>query len=227
MPDVLGILKGSGSALQFLTSLLKSGIPGADVLSRVQAAGYNLTTSTANLAINYLTRAVFPAAQQLAALPDDTLPNLASIPITLTKTLRNFSYLVKLTGQSQFSGQLEDRYVSVSTNSLLTKEQAVDAAISISQEASKSGGINGADGEVQSIGQNAAGLQGLDTILPAFSPILSALSGNIPANLQANKAYLNLIAQGPVTPIIFSLTGEITDEDIVANLDAFTAKYGQ
>jgi len=227
MPNVLGILKGSGSAIQLIKSLMTAGVPAEDVLSQVRAAGYDIIPSTANLAINYLKNAVLPANQLVASLDADVLPNLASIPLSLTKSLRNFSYLVKLTGNSMYGGQLEDRYISVSTNSLLTKEQAIDAAVSMSSQATKSGGLNNSTGEVQSISQNTAGLTDLDSIIPAPGPVFTSSTGPQKEALLANRNYLQIVASGPVTPIVFSLTGQIKSDDILGTLNAFINKYGQ
>lgn len=225
MPNILNILKGSGSAIQLLKSLVKPGMTASDLLDQVNAAGYNLLPSTGNLVINYLTRAVIPANANLKDLQGNVLPNLASIPQGLTKSLRNFSYLVKVTGQSQFGGHFEDRYISISTNSLITKEQAIDAANSMAQENTKSGGINGASGEVQSISQNPAGLTNLDTIIPAPAYQFVTQSGAQKQALTDNRNYLSLTASGPVTPIIFSLSGQITPDAILSSLDRFIDRY--
>lgn len=204
MSTILGILKGSGPALQLVRSLLKTGTPASDVLDQVRAAGYNVIPQTLNQAIDYLTQVVTPADLALSSLGDSVLPNLASIPLTLTKTLRNFSYRVKVTGRSQFTNQLQDQYISISTNSLLTKEQAVDAAQSMVLGSANYGGMLGASGEVESIAQNSSGLVNTDTILPgtlSFGELPNA--GEI-TSLSANRNYLKTVAQGPVSPLVFT-----------------------
>jgi hypothetical protein len=204
MAGILGILKGQGAGLQLLRSLLNDKVPAVEALAHVKSAGYNLIPQTAEQFAEYLKTVVVPANTALEQLHPSVLPNIASLPLTLTKSLRNFSYLVKLTGQSMLGGQLEDKYISISTNSLLTKEQAVDAAVSIASFGTKSGGLTNADGEVTSISQNSAGLTERDTILPGPAyPFSNNNEGKIQA-YKDNRDYLKTVASGPVSPVVFT-----------------------
>jgi hypothetical protein len=204
MAGVLGILKGSGQALQALRSLLTSGVPAIDALAQVRSLGYTLIPQTAEQFTNYLTQVVTPADKALSVLSPGILPNIASIPLSLTKTLRNFSYLVKVTGRNPVTQQLSDQFISISTNSLLTKEQAIDAAQSMIGSSDRYNGMVSGDGEVTSISQNAAGLTNIDTIVPSFSIYdPEAPVGSI-ASLNANRNYLKTVASGPVSPIVFT-----------------------
>lgn len=225
MPNILGILKGSGPAIQFIKSLMLSGVPADDVLAKVRASGYDIIPSTANLVINYLSRSVIPANLTLQNLPVDVLPTISSIPLSLTKTLRNFSYLVKVTGESAFGGPDIEQYVTVSTNSLLTQEQAIDVATGIVEGGSRYPSVNNASGEVQSISQNAGGLLNLDSILPAPGPVFTAAEGDQKEALIANRNYLKVVASGPVTPLTFSVSNVQEASDAISTLQAFIDKY--
>lgn len=227
MANILPLLKGSGSAVQLLHSLIKEGIPAEELLGRVKESGFEIETHTAHLVINYINKAIIPATEVLEKLEFNAIPHLASIPLSLTKTLRNFAYLVKLTGESQLSTQLQDQYITISTNSLLTKEQAIDAAQSLLGNGSRYEGLTNATGAVDSISQNAAGLQETNTILPAPSQFTSGNPEQLKNTINANRDYLKIVASGPVTPIVFSLTGQINSEDIIGNLGQFISKYGQ
>lgn len=204
MSSVLGILKGSGSALQMLRSLLLNKVPAIDALAQVRAAGYNLIPQTAEQYAEYLKSVVIPANTALPSLSGNILPSVASLPISTTKLLRNFSYLVKLTGHSMFGGEMEDRYISISTNKLITQFEAVETAIALATNNTKSGGLNDAEGEVTSITQNSAGLVDRDNILPGPTyPLNTTDEGKIQA-YKDNRDYLKTVAAGPVSPVVFT-----------------------
>lgn len=227
MPYSLSDLKGFGSGIEYLKNLLEEGIPYSNALEQVNELGLSLIPEVSEIVKTHVLEHVIPFNLSLEELSHNVLPSVRDIPTSLTKLLRNFSYRVKLTGQSQFGGQLEDRYISISTNSLLTKEQALSSALSIAEDNTKSGGINGAEGTVESISQNAAGLTNIDAILPPPGPQYVIGPDEPRKALLSNRSYLQTIASGPVTPISFSLTGEIKSDSTVGDLGAFIKQFGQ
>lgn len=216
MSTVLGLLQGFGEGVTTLSELLKQGVEYSKALEQINDLGIHMIPQVSDKVFEYTVKSIIPQTKELLELPGHYLPNIASIPSALTKTLRNFSYLVQIEGESQFGGQVEQRYISISTNSLLTKDQAIDAALSISGSDTKSGGINGNSGEVHAISQNAAGLTNVEAILPAFDPteldsIVSPTSrfSSYKEQIATNRSWLRSIAQGPVVPVLFTESGQV------------------
>lgn len=231
MSTVLGLLHGFKEGATLLQEFLKQGIEYSEALSRINELGVSLIPEVSDKVFEYTVKSVIPQTKEILELPGHYLPNIASIPSSLTKLLRNFSYQVKLRGESQYGGQLEDRYISISSNKLLTKNEALEAAFGLAQENTKSGGINGATGEITSISQNAAGLTNVESIIPTstftstlgFNPYAGNYVDTSKDNIvspssrfntyqeqaKANRDYLRSIAQGPVVPVLFTESGQV------------------
>lgn len=209
MSTVLGLLHGFKEGAALLSEFLKQGVEYSEALERINELGVSLIPQVSEKVFEYTVNSIIPQTKELLELPGHYLPSISSIPSALTKTLRNFSYLVQVQGELQFGGQVEQRYISISTNSLLTKEQAIDAALSISGSDTRSGGINGNSGEVHSISQNAAGLTNLDTILPELSDQLNSTDTTLKQQFATNRQWLRSIASGPVVPVVFTESGQV------------------
>ncbi|MDR5730668.1 MAG: hypothetical protein RB191_24930 [Terriglobia bacterium] len=158
MANFLDIIKGEGLAVQLIRSLIDQDIPGSLILKQVRDAGLGIRTQTGYQVINYLRDVVTPSRAYISYLGLNNLPNVNRLPQSLTKQLRNFAYNVQLRGFNNIDGQLTTKNVTISSNLLLTKQEAIDAAVNMAAGDSKSGGVTGSSGKVVSVFQNSAGL---------------------------------------------------------------------
>lgn len=158
MANFLDLIKGEGPAVELIKSLVDTVSSGAEILRQVRESGLGISNSTGYQVINYLRDTYLPSTSALKNLANDTLPTINSIPKSVTELLRNFSYKVAVTGSDINTGETRKQYIQISSNQLLTKQQALDAASNIVEQSSKSGGITFDEADVESIQQNNAGL---------------------------------------------------------------------
>lgn len=158
MANILSLLPGEWTAFSFISSLAKEDISSSEILARVAANGLTIRQNTGLNIINYLRNNTIPATKYLNSLNMNVLPSIARIPQSITTQLRNFAYTVSINGVSQFTGEQLEKFITVSTNSLLSKQQALDTALTMASNATQSGGLIPDSGSVVSIQQNSAGL---------------------------------------------------------------------
>lgn len=168
MPNILDILKSENPAVQLIQSLVTSTLPASTILQQVRDNGLGIRTQTAYQVINYLRDVTIPSRSYISSVNLNAYPTISRLPLSLTKQLRNFAYEVKLTGFSNLSGQLQDKYITISTNQLLTKQQAIDAATGLAATTTQSGSLNGASGQVTGVTQNIAGLVSSPSALASY-----------------------------------------------------------
>jgi hypothetical protein len=155
---VFDFLFGEGRALAFIVKGVEAGMKVAEIAEKLSLGGIITRLGTVEKVAGYLENVILPGKQYIKQLQLNNLPNLLRIPLALTSMKRNFAYEVNVTGFSASTGEIEARTIVVSTNELLTKQQAIDIADELSIGDTKSGGLTGGAGEVTSIMQNPAGL---------------------------------------------------------------------
>lgn len=158
MANFLELIHGEGAAVQIIKSLIETDLPGSKIIEHVRAHGYGIRTQTAYEVIKHLREVVKPAEEYIKHLGLNNLPNIARLPLSVTKQLRNFAYRVELQGFSKATGELDRQSITVSSNQILTKQQAIDAAVSMAENSGASYGVTGASGSVAGVYQNSAGL---------------------------------------------------------------------
>jgi len=88
----------------------------------------------------------------------NNFPTISRLPMSVTRTLRNFSYLLSYDNPNAISEKDKKLFVGISSNTLLTKQQAIDEAQSrLESESSRTEGDIGTM-HVDSITQNVGGL---------------------------------------------------------------------
>ena len=151
-------LFGEGQALAYIIEGVEKGLGLEEIKSALDLGGIFTRANIVEQVYGYLQNAVLPAKQYVKQLQLNNLPNIARIPLSLTPQIRNFAYTVLVQGISASTGEIIERQITISTNQLLTKQQAIDLADELSQGETKSGGLESGAGEVTSISQNSAGL---------------------------------------------------------------------
>ena len=116
--------------LPFLHSAASRGLTG-DALQAALASeglGYRRTTMLADYR---LVKELPAAAEPLRSIRRDRQPDPSRFPAALTRLLREYSYVVRVSGSDARTGQAGSRYVTVSSSALLTlaevEEDAIDA----------------------------------------------------------------------------------------------------
>lgn len=158
MANFLDLIKGEGLAVQFIKSVINTDRSASSILQELSDNGIGIRRQTGLQVINYLRNTALPASNYIDNLTLNSLPSIQRLAKSTTKQLRNFAYKVQLTGFDKFSNQLTKRNVTVSTNQLLTKQQALDIATALGESESQSGGITGSSGQVIEVTQNSDGL---------------------------------------------------------------------
>lgn len=158
MANFLDIIKGEGPAIAFIRSLVETAASANEILEKLSLEGIGIRRATGLGVIRYLRETAQPARKYISSLTLNALPNPLRLPKSLTTTLRNFTYVTQLEGFSSKTGQLEQRTINVSSNALLTKQQALDVAEQYATGSFQSGGLDSASGTVTDIFQNQAGL---------------------------------------------------------------------
>jgi hypothetical protein len=158
MADFLDLIKGEGLAVQFIKSLVSTPASAASILTQLRSAGLGIRTQTGYQVINYLRSNVLPSQTYLQNLANNVLPNVGKLSQSVTTQLRNYSYKVTIKGISALSGEPVQQFVTISTNSLLTKQEAMSAVENMVSNAEYYDGIDSPEIEVTDIGVNSAGL---------------------------------------------------------------------
>jgi len=151
-------LFGEGQAIGYIKKGLEQALRPAEIIESLSTAGLTIRPDLANRVIEYLGTTILPDIQYIKQLQQFAQPNLTRIPLALTKTLRNFTYEVSVQGIEKATREISTRTINISTNTILTKQQAVDIATELSTGETKSGGLESGAGKVTAIYQNPAGL---------------------------------------------------------------------
>lgn len=158
MANILDLIKGEFSAIQYIESLASTDLSPSEILSTLSNSGIQIRRAAGLTTINYFRGTVIPSSKYVQALNLNSYPTIVRLPLSATKLLRNFSYRVKLTGFLKTTGELVDNFINISTHSLLTKQQAIDAAVEIAGASDSKYSVTGASGKVTDIFQNSGGL---------------------------------------------------------------------
>jgi hypothetical protein len=149
---------GEGIIIPFLRSAVEQNIPLAQVLEDFGNEGISARPELVTQVYNYLTGAVRLGAEYVKYLQQFATPNIARLPFTLTKTAYNFTYTLELQYLTPF-GEIQTATRTITTNTLMTKQQAIDLASDrFALGSERSPPIDNAAYTVTNIQQNPGGL---------------------------------------------------------------------
>lgn len=152
------LLKGEGAAIPFIVRGVGEGMSSEDILNDLDQGGIFIRPEIAGKMIDYLQGAVLTGDAYTKQLQMNSLPNVLRLPLTLTDRVKNFFYFTQVEGFNRSTGALEKRDITIASDTLLTKQQALDKASEYAMGVEDSGGLTGAAGKVLSIKQNSAGI---------------------------------------------------------------------
>lgn len=158
MAGLFDFLYGEGQALAFISKGVALGQSLEEVSTELAKGGLLITAPKVEQVYNYLNNVVLPSQQYVKQLQLNAQPNLIRLPLSLTPTLRNFSYHLQLDGVDIHTGVQVTKYMTISTNTLLSKQQAIDIGGELATDDTESGGLVAANISVIHISQNSAGL---------------------------------------------------------------------
>ena len=129
MPVVMELLSAAARlAYPYVRSMVEEGLSANSIQSTLQSMGMGfrrqeLLSLVRGIKDISITRNYFDS------LREDYFPSLARLAKPVTRTLRDQSYNVRVTGTLLETGDQVERYVTISTNQRLTKRQIMDAAL--------------------------------------------------------------------------------------------------
>ena len=124
MPLGLG-LRGAAAlrrVLPFIRSGVNQGLSGRAITRVLQDAGLGIARSTVSSAMRSLLAETL-AGQSIELQSPTSFINPEILPPALTKLARKYSFTIRITGTSEQTGFLESRFITVSTDRIMTPEE--------------------------------------------------------------------------------------------------------
>jgi len=151
-------LYGEGQALAFIKQGFEKGLGVGEIKEFLETGGLKIGGEKVEKVFDYLSEVIKPSKEYIKGLPLNSTPNLTRIPLSLTKQLRNFSYQVEVQGFHRVTGKIITIPIWISSDQLLTKQQAIDQADELSTQVGDRYGLESGAGTVVGITQNVGGL---------------------------------------------------------------------
>jgi len=147
-----------GEAFTFLEEAYELGKGFTEALGALRAGGLGIAESHARTIYDYLSGPLYESNKYVSSLGLEVLPTISSLAPSITTILRNFSYTVKFNGVTTATGEQATQYVTISTNTLLTKQEAIDIGAAYMSNSEIYGLEELNSGDVVDILQNSEGL---------------------------------------------------------------------
>lgn len=130
------------------------------ILRQLRASGLSIGTQAFYQVARYIRSEMRTGQAYVKNLEDDTLPDPSRLPRTATDRATNYVYTIQFTGKSFETGELDTQYVTLVSNRLLTKNQAISTVYDVYQplQGVSTESISWDIGTVTNIQQNRAGL---------------------------------------------------------------------
>jgi hypothetical protein len=151
-------LKGEGQAIVYIKSAIQHEIPVETLIETLQMKGLKIRESLTRQVYDYLGTTIRSDTQYIKFLQLNALPNVARIPVALTQTLRNYSYQGVAQGFLRGTNIIVSKPLSISTNVLLTKQEAADLIAEIATGPGADYDLESAVVDITGIFQNPMGL---------------------------------------------------------------------
>lgn len=124
--NLLDLIKGEGAVVSFVRSAVETGKAALETLETLRNAGLKIRTQTFYQVYNYFTGPVTTARNYISNIGLNNLPNIARLPESITKLPKNFYYELKIEVVSGETGEKQNVNLNISSNTLLSKQQAID-----------------------------------------------------------------------------------------------------
>lgn len=122
LPFLLGLSKTARAAFPIIQGGVARGLSGRGIERALKGAGLGIRRETL-LDIIRREQGITRAGAQLRFLGTNRLPNIQRLPTALTRIRRRFSFTVQVTGRSIDSGLELLQNITVSTDTVLTRNE--------------------------------------------------------------------------------------------------------
>lgn len=154
----MAMLFDLGKIPEAVVAAIKSGISagetGASILKTLQDSGAGLRSQTFYSAFNYIQGQLLGPERYVQSLKPSSKPIIGLLPKSLTSQLRNLSYRVSFNQSMTNDKGQPTEFITISTNELLTPQEAIDAAMPFAQKYSDNLDPEGLEGTVTQITLN-------------------------------------------------------------------------
>jgi len=135
-----GLSASAKEAAMFVKSAADKGLSERAVMSALKESPYNIKPATAH-DVYLATRGIVSNRRVVQALSNNKLPTENSLSRPVFNQSRNYSYLVRVRGRNPYTGDKEEKYQSISSDTLLTKNEAINYAIYNTQRSQEGSGL--------------------------------------------------------------------------------------
>jgi len=126
---IFDLLPGEGLLVGLTKQLSKDpSLSGRSILRSLRLRGLGIRTATFYQLLSYFRNEQTTGASYVADLGLSEQPIAERLARSLTNTLRNYTYQIEVFGRDEETGQPSIRNLTISTNRLLSKQQAIQAA---------------------------------------------------------------------------------------------------
>lgn len=129
----LSLSASARRALPFIERSVRTGMSSTALQSALAARGMGVRRTDLLDAIRHV-RGVERRTNALASVRRDRKPDPSRIAIARTNIRRNFSFTVRVRGFDMVSGDLTERFVTITSDSVLSRQELEDAARAMLEE---------------------------------------------------------------------------------------------
>lgn len=127
--SILDLISQGGPVISFIREALSlGGLTPTGILRELRASGLSIATQTFYQVVSYLKRQPGGGGSYLNQLGGDELPDPRQLNLTQSDRDTNYTILIQVTGTDPDTGELDTQYVTVISNRLLSKNQAIGVA---------------------------------------------------------------------------------------------------
>src|SRR5579871_2453615 len=149
---------GEGIALPFITGGVYEGLTAEEIGASLAEKGIIVPSDRLNTLVNTLQTDKLTDEEYFQQLPSHVFPDITRIPESINKIDTNFSYTVKIPGQSADFVNIPDNFITIRSANVLTKDQVLSEAYGIVEADPKKYDFQLDAAEVIAVCKNSVGL---------------------------------------------------------------------
>lgn len=127
------VVKAARTALPTIRGAVARGVSGTVIERTLQRVGINVTQPTLTRVVT-AERRRREAGAALQFLGRNRVPNPTRLPLSLTPIARQYAFLVELRGTSAATGEAVSKWITISTDSLMSRQELEDRAAELFEQ---------------------------------------------------------------------------------------------